>query len=1541
MTTTTPIKYKRDYDPDELIQVTLSQQMVGGENRKRKVPKAKEDSIESVLQVMIEFDEVSKPEVLDFDGNDLYNNFRSVLPASLRDDWDETVRRLGIGVPAQTAATFRNCQRQWMTSFISEGAAEDLKEYIETILRKERDDTIHHLVTRSKTLRKRHFQLLAGCQDVEPAAAQMMTDRELVRAMYRGLPQKWKDNFLLKYTLQNCNIMQFQTFMTQQKAAHDRQEAASKAQKNKRSTTNNEQKQSRKRSNTGQYSNKNRNKCRKHPHLDHDWIDCFDNPKGRNYRPRDANGRYLHPNSNNHSNRYTQRQHGTDTRQNQNHYYGRQTYYQNTTPSGIPPEPVGDGRTQGGMPIPQHSTAAYYHGASMTREVEPSSSHKQPLHQQYTNQSCAPINLLQEDHSIIQHSIQARTGHEDKRNRLNNQLDIQQNQYEQEGDSFATQTPIPLTRTENDIGPHLSPATIMHAYLIQGTTFEVPLRVLLDPGSDGSHFHERCIPKGIKPKLVPNQTGITIAGTSHSNRQITLEEITFPEFNKHHSVQEHTFQVFDAPSFYDVILGKDILFKIGAAVDLNKGTMTAFDYTIPMRVKERLENRNHSFYDCFTDADTWFFERSTEYHSVQGTTKILASKYEKVDIEDVIQQQHHLDNEDKASLRRVLEQHSKLFDGQIGRYPHKKMDLTLIEGAQPVHLKPYSVPRIHYEVFRNELKRLCEIGVLSRVGSTEWAFPSFIIPKKDGRVRWISDFRKLNALIKRKQYPLPRIQDILRKRPGYRYFTKIDISMQYYTFELTEAAKDLCVIITPFGKFRYNVAPMGVKQSPDFAQEIMETVLRKEQEDIEIYLDDIGIWGKSREHIEQVEKRVLTRLEDNGFTVNPLKCEWRVQETDWLGHWLTPKGLKPWKKKVQAILSLQRPTSVKDVRSFIGAVNFYRDLLPHRSHVLAPLCELPTKGSFEWQPIHDKAFAAMKAIMLRDCLVHYPDHNLPFDIYTDASDYQLGAVILQNGRPVAYYSRKLTGAQRNYATMGKELLSIYETLKEFNSMLMGATITIYTDHMNLTVGPSTNQRILRQLMYIEEFQPTFRHIAGLDNVLADMFSRLPLRTDLALPDGLFQEEKSTALSELIMTVPSKHVLFQERFDHLNYAEIKQCYMNFPDPTELPPIILDYARLAQEQERDAELQQRRWAHPTHYPDREINRVRLTAFQPNPNEPYRFCIPTQVLQSVVEWYHEALFHCGAGRLTATIGKHFHHPRLNRMAMDVCEYCDACQRNNLIRKQYGHLPARIAQAMPWQEVHIDLIGPWKVKFQGESYSFYALTCIDPATGFPEAERISNKTAMHVGLKFENIWCSRYPRPTVCVHDPGPEFKGDDFQSVLRRLHITDKTTTVRNPQANAVCERLHQTMEKTIRILIHQRPPQNIVNVAELVDTALASSLHSVRATIHATLGISPGAIVYNRDMIHDIPVHPDFTTLQAKRQAVIDTNLARANAKRVDHRYRINDLVLQIQHSPDKLDERATGPYRVIEVFQNGMLRVDRGNGIHANLNSRWFKPYKQR
>jgi hypothetical protein len=171
-----------------------------------------------------------------------------------------------------------------------------------------------------------------------------------------------------------------------------------------------------------------------------------------------------------------------------------------------------------------------------------------------------------------------------------------------------------------------------------------------------------------------------------------------------------------------------------------------------------------------------------------------------------------------------LNKHTTLFDGTLKVYLHRLVHLDVIPNAIPRHLQAYPVIHIHLEVFKAKLICLCNIGILEICGASQWASPTFIIPKKDGTVCWVSDFRELNKVIQRHIYPLPCMQDILNCRSGYSFFSKLDVSMQYFTFELDTDSQKLCVISTPFGLYKYKCLPMGVKQSSDIAQEVMENL---------------------------------------------------------------------------------------------------------------------------------------------------------------------------------------------------------------------------------------------------------------------------------------------------------------------------------------------------------------------------------------------------------------------------------------------------------------------------------------------------------------------------------------------------------------------------------------------------------------------------------------------------------------------------------------------------------------------------------------------
>ncbi len=195
----------------------------------------------------------------------------------------------------------------------------------------------------------------------------------------------------------------------------------------------------------------------------------------------------------------------------------------------------------------------------------------------------------------------------------------------------------------------------------------------------------------------------------------------------------------------------------------------------------------------------------------------------------------------------MLQENNKRFNGTLGMYPHKKVHIDIDPNAKPVNSRPYPVPQIHFKTFKKELNHLARIGVLAAQQESKWASPSFIIPKKDGRVRWFSNLRQLNKVIRCKQYPLPIITDILRKHSGYKFFTKLDVSMQYYTFDLDKESQDLCTIITPFGKYRYLRLPIGLKCSPDIAQAAVENVL-SDIKDANVYINDVGAFSNNWDH---------------------------------------------------------------------------------------------------------------------------------------------------------------------------------------------------------------------------------------------------------------------------------------------------------------------------------------------------------------------------------------------------------------------------------------------------------------------------------------------------------------------------------------------------------------------------------------------------------------------------------------------------------------------------------------------------------------------
>ena len=437
-----------------------------------------------------------------------------------------------------------------------------------------------------------------------------------------------------------------------------------------------------------------------------------------------------------------------------------------------------------------------------------------------------------------------------------------------------------------------------------------------------------------------------------------------------------------------------------------------------------------------------------------------------------------------------------------------------------------------------------------------------------------------------------------------------------------------------------------------------------------------------------------------------------------------------------------------------------------RSEVLAPLSKLTSKtAKWQWTDTEQKAFETMKRIISRETLLAYPDFTKPFIIHTDASHTQLGAVISQDNRPIAFYSRKLNPAQTRYTTTERELLSIVETLKEFRNILLGQRIKVYTDHQNLTYTNFNTERVMRWRLIIEEFSPELIYLKGERNIVADALSRLALQNS---------DVPSTKMHDLHYL--AEHFALEDD--------------DLPDNA----FPVHYKLIAQHQNKQKDL---------FIKLKNQDDYHLKSFCGGGKKRTLICrkekivIPTTLQRRVVTWYHDILCHAGETRTEQTLRQQYWWPNLRDSIHDVCSKCDVCQRTKRSTQKYGHLPAKEAEADPWEVLCVDLIGPYTIKRRGkQNLILWCVTMIDPATGWFEMREIPNKEAITIANLVKQTWLTRYPWPSLIVFDRGSEFMAEFARMVEKDYGIKKKPTTTRNPQANSIIERIHQTIGNMIR-------------------------------------------------------------------------------------------------------------------------------------------------
>ena len=532
---------------------------------------------------------------------------------------------------------------------------------------------------------------------------------------------------------------------------------------------------------------------------------------------------------------------------------------------------------------------------------------------------------------------------------------------------------------------------------------------------------------------------------------------------------------------YDMIIGADLLSELRIEINFNTQWIIWEGIEIPMKdkhiISKNIQNATAIYYQSIK-------EPMVLKEAEARQKSILDADYSALDLDDYAHKETHLSKEQQKKLICSIRKYPKLFRGGLGvlKVPPVHLELChLNKDEKPYHARPFPVAKCYEGTTKKEIQRLCDIGVLSKCNDSEWAAPTFIQPKKTGDIRDLTEFCILNKYIQSKPYPLSKISYLLQKLEGFTsWATALNLSMGYYNIVWDKEPSYLCTMILPWGKYCYCCLPMGLIGGPDIFQAIINDLMGNLQ-NVRAYSDDILVTtaGSFEDHLKHIEL-VLQRLMDAGFAVNLRKSSFAVTEIDYLGYWITRCGIQPQPKKVEAIMQLTPPTTKRQLRCFLGMINYYRDMWQRRSHILAPLTAMcSAKAKFVCGDKEQKAYKYIKAIVSQEALIAYPDFSKDFHVYTtDSSDYQLGAVIMQDVHPLAFYSRKLNSAQKRYTTGEQELLSIVETLKEFKNILLGQKLIVRTDHKNLLYQKMSTDRIIQWRLLIEEFGPTFLHIKG-------------------------------------------------------------------------------------------------------------------------------------------------------------------------------------------------------------------------------------------------------------------------------------------------------------------------------------------------------------------------------------------------------------------------------------------------------------------------------
>lgn len=1063
-----------------------------------------------------------------------------------------------------------------------------------------------------------------------------------------------------------------------------------------------------------------------------------------------------------------------------------------------------------------------------------------------------------------------------------------------------------------------------------------PLKFLIDTGSNRS-FISPNIAQFLKSRTIKPIEIKTIFDTKFVNKEIVLRGL--PELY----TQNHlTFLIFKFHNYFDGLIGIDIMRDLGLTIDMRNSTLKIRNISIPLNFKPNLISKAYTVSElsksiCLLPVDiesgsvyieptyiasdlmiseglyeaaNWYClievvnksnsqqtfvveqpirtQPINDFMEVHSYTIENSQNIEPTNVTPIIRTDH-LNEEEEKAIKHLCYKYKDIFfqEGENLTFSNSIKHEIKTTDDVPIYSKSYRYPYVHKEEVQRQINDLLSQGII-RPSFSPWSSPIWIVPKKrdaSGKNKWrlVIDYRKLNEKTIDDRYPIPNISDILDKLGKSIYFTTLDLASGFHQIEIKKEDIPKTAFSVENGHYEFLRMPFGLKNAPSTFQRVMDNVLKELQGKIcLVYMDDIIVYSTSlQEHLENLNS-VFEKLKVANLKIQINKSEFLCKEVSFLGHLVTPDGIKPNPEKISAVRKFPLPTTQKQIKSFLGLLGYYRKFIKDFANLTKPLTECLRKGNkicTDYKFI--SCFEHCKNLLCNDPILQYPDFQKPFIITTDASNVALGAVLSQgplgSDRPICYASRTLSKSEQNYSTIERELLGIVWALKYFRPYVYGRKFKVVTDHKPLTWLFSVKDpcsKLIRWRLRLEEYDYEVVYKKGSQNSNADALSRIEINVNetefenfetMSMQNNVdassnastihsAQENLDTgipiserAINEfshqiIIRQNPSKSEIsskFQILFKRKKRYIIE--HHNPANETVVTSILKDYLNTKRQTAilTDDDTFSVVQAVFTKFFHRSRTKlVRSTIFLKDITE-------RDEQEKIVRDYHQNSNHRGMTECLLHLKRDIYFPTLKHVISKVINSCDICQRYKYDRNR-EKLKFEITEtpSKPLEVIHIDIYSVHKTNF---------LTIIDKFSKFASAYALNARTSINL-IKCLRHYFSHHGIPKKVVSDNGSEFVCTLFKEFLELYDIDFHNTCAKTSTGNSPVERFHSTLTELVRII---RAQKKDTTIEEVVDDAVLTYNNS----IHSITKLSPFELLSGH--IHTrqpFPSKPNFSTEQ---------------------------------------------------------------------------------